>query len=107
MDTKRLFSSRRSLPVLFGAVALAVGTLLMLQKGNQALERVAAKGGGSAAEASRREMVTVRLDSRWKLGHTSWGQSAPLPRELPPETDDEPESGATAYDGLDIAGPGR
>jgi len=107
LDTKRYFTSRRSLPVLAGAIVLAVVTLLMLNKGNQALDRIAAHEGGRYAEANHRELVTVRLDSRWKLGHTSWGMLAPPPPEPPLETDDEPEPGADRFDGLDIAVTGR
>ena len=105
MDAKRLFSNRKSVPLLLGTVAFTVVTLLMLHKGNQTLDQMAPNSAGTAAP-NQRELVEIRIGSRWKLGRTSWGSNTPAVRE-PVPVDEEPDPLAKTLDGLDIAVAGH
>jgi hypothetical protein len=98
---KRWFSSTRSLPLLVGAMLCAGITLVIVRSGSRAVEDVNA--GAAPGEPGGRELVTIRLNSKWKLKRASWGPvTVPEP---PPEPDPEvePDPASDRWKGLDIA----
>lgn len=101
MNRKCLFSSRQSLPLLAGTVALTLLTFFLIRGGNRAMEDVGERTGGGAA-ADQRELVTIRLDSKWKLKRASWGSVEVPPKPAAAEQDPS-DPLAEKFKGLDVA----
>jgi hypothetical protein len=97
---KRLFSSSQSLPLLVGAVLLAGITFVIVRSGGQAVEDV--NSTAAPGEPGGRELVTIRLDSKWKLKRASWGPVT-KPEPVEPEPEVEPDPMAERWKGLDVA----
>jgi len=99
LDMKRLLSSRQSLPLLLGTIALAVVTYVLTRAGNQAVDDVTQQAGKNGP--NDRELVTIKVGSRFRLKRASWGSVQPPEQPLP--TEEEPDPLQDAFQGLDIA----
>ena len=101
MDMKRLLSSRQSLPLLLGTIALAIVTYVLTRAGNQAVDDVTQQQSSKSGTMDR-ELVTIRVGSKWKLKKASWGSVEP-PEQPLPAPEEEPDPAEKAFAGLDIA----
>jgi hypothetical protein len=98
---KRLFSSSQSLPLLVGAVLLAGVTFVIVRSGGQAVENVNSTAAPGAPGG--RELVTIRLDSKWKLKSASWGPVTKPEPAPEPDPEVEPDPLGDRWKGLDVA----
>jgi len=106
LDMKRLVSSRQSLPLILGTLALALITYVLMRAGNQAVDDVSQQSSGKSGAPADRELVTIHVGARWKLKKASWGSVQPPEKPLPlPEEEHDPKT--DAYQGLDIAVVGK
>ena len=102
MKVKSLFSSRQSLPLLIGAVTLAIVALLLLRGGTHVVDEMNRQNG---ARPDERELVTIQVGTKYKLKRASWGPVTPPEKEPPEET--EPEPAPQPFEGLDVGVQGR